>query len=201
MGRPVVDDLLGGDRADAGKSVEVGDRRAAETDGRNTRAAAPGAASTCDRGRPRPAGDPTRHQYLNPVGERRGEVDRGRVGLSGRAARASDGIGDPAALLQPVETGSRDRTRHVYDDPRCDCRRLGYERRLSGRGRCSGTGQGAAGDREQREQSDRRHESLAAGDGQGGHEPTVPGESSQLCDDSVPKLCRLLQAVETRARS
>ena len=92
------------------------------------------------RGRPRRDGDPTRHQDLHPVGERRGEVDRRGVGLRGRSARTGDRVGDSFALGQPVEARAAEPRRRRA--PSRACRRgrlrpLRHERRgrLGGRRR------------------------------------------------------------------
>ncbi len=53
---------------------------------------------------------------LDPVRERRREVDERDIGTPRRSARAPDRVGDARALGEPVQPGPVDRAHHVDDE-------------------------------------------------------------------------------------
>ena len=131
-----------------------------------------------------------RHEDLDPVDERSGEIHRREVGAAGRAARAVDGIGDARTVAQPVEPGPAHLADDVDDEHGTRRRRRdGLE--LGGDGlrlaRRAGLRETLADEREQRQRDADADDRGRAGDGDG-HEAIVAAHRSHVVHDSVERL-------------
>ena len=134
VSRAVVEDLLRGDRTDAGEGVQLLERRRAQAD-RPRRRARSRHASRGDT-----ACDLARYEHLLPVGERRREVQRLEKRLRRRAAGALDRIGDTRAVGKPIEPRPTHCTGDVHDELGPDGRS-----RVAPDGRSRGGGRGRLG--------------------------------------------------------
>lgn len=110
MLRPVIQDLLCGHRPDAGKLVQLLERRGIQMD-------RPGRSRRRGAGAGRRSGDASRNDDLRPIGERRREVDRLQVGRARGAAGSCNGVGDAIPLVEAIETWPVDCSDDVDDEP------------------------------------------------------------------------------------
>jgi RNA polymerase sigma factor (sigma-70 family) len=137
----VVEDLLRRHRPDAGKLVQLSERRRVQMNRAAGRAASTG--PTCLR--PGAGLDhlPARNDDLAPVGDLRREVDEAQVGSASGPTGAADRIRDSSAVDEPVEPRPPNGAHDVDDEAR-GCRRLD----LPGRRRGTVDGRRAAPDEE-----------------------------------------------------
>ena len=181
--RAVVDDLLGGDRADPGQVSSS----SAVAELRLTAQAASGR-----RRRRRRAGGPRGTSTCIPSASGAARLTA-RVGRRGRAARTGDGVGDAAALRQPVQPGRRTApatwTTTLARPRRLRRRRLERRATVEGSHGRAGARERFARDGEEREQRRGERRAPAAGDGQRGHAPTVPREPVTACVPTIVPMC------------
>jgi hypothetical protein len=109
----VVDDPLGGDRADTRQGLEVRRRRVVQVDravgadaGRSGAAGTPAAGGSLDVGAPDRIGRRRRHVDLLAVDERPGEVEPVEPGVREGASRGGEGVTDTRPTGQPVHPRS-----------------------------------------------------------------------------------------------
>ena len=131
-----------------------------------------------------------RHEDLDPVDERSGEIHPCEVGITGRATRPADRVGDAGAVAQSIEP----RPAHFADDVDDE---LGTRRRRSNGlelgddgfrlARGSGLRETLADQREQGQRDADSDDRGRAGDGDG-HDAIVAAHRSHVVHDSVERL-------------
>ena len=174
MLRPVVDDLLRGDRPTPGQRVELIGGRGVQVN--RPPAASPGpAAPAAPIARP---GAAARHDHLLAVGDGGRQVHGGEIGPSAGAARTGERVGNPRTLPQPVEprAGAPRRRRRPRPLPpaarRCRVPPARSARGLRGRPRVRPPQQPRPDDEED-EQGAGDEERLAPGEREVGHPSSV----------------------------
>ena len=113
---PVVEDLLRRHGPDAGKRVQLFERRRVQMN--RAAGCAADTALACLRGRAGLDHLPARNDDLAPVGDLGSEVDETQVGSPGGATGAADRIRDSSAVDEPVEPRPPNRADDVDDEAR-----------------------------------------------------------------------------------
>jgi RNA polymerase sigma factor (sigma-70 family) len=111
----VVEDLLRRHRPDAGKRIQLVERRRVQVDRAAGRTAC--TALTCLRGRAGLDHLPPGNDDLATVGDLSGKVDEAQVGSPSGSTGATDGVRDPSAVHEPVEPRAPNCADDVDDEP------------------------------------------------------------------------------------
>ena len=168
--------------------VELLDGRGREADGPADRAfttrrlTGPGSAGCCA----------ARHEDLDPVHQRSGEIHRREVGITGRATCAVNGVGDARTVAQSIEPGPAHLADDV-DDEHGTRRRRSDGLELGGDGfrlaRRSGLRETLADQGEHGQRDADSDDRGRAGEGDG-HDAIVAARRSHVVHDSVERLQR-----------